>query len=344
MEEQIKKFRESLKEFDGDVIGRVLTEIQEGAHCFKNIKEFSDPGPAVKVGEESRVELEDLVRLEQLIYPENNLLPVHFLEEGAIVQKAVGRVTLLKSHEGLPKGSGWGTGFLVSPSLFMTNHHVIKKKDFARDVAVQFNYQLDFSGVPQQVDQYATDPDDEAFYPHKGLDFTLIRLKSKREAPHFPYPHGGEAMGYHTMPGSPSPYGSAGGPLYETPQFFTPGSRWGFIRLNASILFAKKQHVNIIQHPAGRRKEVAIQHNQISKIFTERIHYETDTEPGSSGSPVFDNGWNLIALHHAAGSTGNIGNKRYYNEGMRIDKIVAQLRKYFGSRPGGRKILDEMGI
>ncbi len=48
------------------------------------------------------------------------------------------------------------------------------------------------------------------------------------------------------------------------------------------------------------------------------IEYTSDTEPGSSGSPVLDNQWGLIAFHSSADSKGNwISNK-----GIRIDVIV----------------------
>ncbi len=35
------------------------------------------------------------------------------------------------------------------------------------------------------------------------------------------------------------------------------------------------------------------------------IEYTSDTEPGSSGSPVLDNQWGLIAFHSSADSKGN---------------------------------------
>jgi endonuclease/exonuclease/phosphatase family metal-dependent hydrolase len=54
------------------------------------------------------------------------------------------------------------------------------------------------------------------------------------------------------------------------------------------------------------------------------LRYRTDTEPGSSGSPVFNNDWQLVALHHAGyredGGTA-------VNEGIRISAIVAHLMR-----------------
>ena len=102
-----------------------------------------------------------------------------------------------------------------------------------------------------------------------------------------------------------------------------------------------------IQHPAGRPKEVALQDNRIVKVFAEVIRYETDTEPGSSGSPVFDNGWEIIALHHSGGDrapSDPSGNTWLNNEGIRIDAIVKDLLSQLAQLPGGDKVRNELGI
>jgi V8-like Glu-specific endopeptidase len=48
------------------------------------------------------------------------------------------------------------------------------------------------------------------------------------------------------------------------------------------------------------------------------VEYEVDTEPGSSGSPVFNNQWELVALHSRAG-TGQ------FNRGVAITAILDDL-------------------
>ncbi len=77
--------------------------------------------------------------------------------------------------------------------------------------------------------------------------------------------------------------------------------------------------VNIIQHPNARPKEVALRNNLVVRVQDLVIRYETDTEPGSSGSPVFNNDWQLVALHHAG---IELGQGRAENEGIRISSIV----------------------
>jgi V8-like Glu-specific endopeptidase/endonuclease/exonuclease/phosphatase family metal-dependent hydrolase len=84
----------------------------------------------------------------------------------------------------------------------------------------------------------------------------------------------------------------------------------------------RNERVNVIQHPRGRPKEVTLHDNRVTRIKDKVIHYRTDTEPGSSGSPVFNNDWDLIALHHAGWSEGN---GAATNEGIRISAVVSHL-------------------
>lgn len=81
------------------------------------------------------------------------------------------------------------------------------------------------------------------------------------------------------------------------------------------------EKVNIVQHPRGRPKEVALYNNDVLRVKDKVIWYETDTEPGSSGSPVFNNTWDLVALHHAGWVEGGVTT----NEGVRIAAIVSHL-------------------
>ena len=87
-------------------------------------------------------------------------------------------------------------------------------------------------------------------------------------------------------------------------------------------LVTRKERVNIVQHPQGRRKEIALHDNTVTYVYDKAIRYTTDTEGGSSGSPVFNNEWQLCALHHA-GWKNEDGSAT--NEGIRISAIVEHL-------------------
>lgn len=55
----------------------------------------------------------------------------------------------------------------------------------------------------------------------------------------------------------------------------------------------------IIGHPAGRDLELSLQDNNLVGCNDTWLHYRTPTEPGSSGSPVFEQtDWRVVGLHH----------------------------------------------
>jgi V8-like Glu-specific endopeptidase len=83
----------------------------------------------------------------------------------------------------------------------------------------------------------------------------------------------------------------------------------------------------IAQHPDGKPLKLAIDTESVIGVNTNRtrVRYATNTEAGSSGSPVFDLDWNLVALHH-------LGDPAYdhpatYNQGVPIDKIRDRLAR-----------------
>jgi V8-like Glu-specific endopeptidase len=59
------------------------------------------------------------------------------------------------------------------------------------------------------------------------------------------------------------------------------------------------------------------------------VHYRAPTEGGSSGSPVFNDQWEVIALHHKGGKVGmprlNGLNGTYAaNEGISIRRVACK--------------------
>ena len=87
----------------------------------------------------------------------------------------------------------------------------------------------------------------------------------------------------------------------------------------------------IIGHPDGRDLELSLQDNNLLACDDRRLHYRTPTEPGSSGSPVFEpKGWRVVALHHKGSNTlaridGEPGTYQA-NEGISIAAIQAWTR------------------
>lgn len=96
----------------------------------------------------------------------------------------------------------------------------------------------------------------------------------------------------------------------------TPLSTWGTVELAVNHPYEVGDYVTIVQHPSGRTKELAI--DRIATISNPFLRYKTDTEGGSSGSPVFNPDWKVIALHH--GAIQNVA-----NQGTRIEAILEAL-------------------
>jgi hypothetical protein len=107
--------------------------------------------------------------------------------------------------------------------------------------------------------------------------------------------------------------------------------------------------VNIIQHPRGRPKEVVVQDSRVVRADNVVVQYSSDTEPGSSGSPVFNNQWALVALHHASvfsddgrPSPGADPRARYLNEGVRLSAIATWLETSEANAPEQREAVARL--
>ena len=126
---------------------------------------------------------------------------------------------------------------------------------------------------------------------------------------------------------------------------------------------------NIIQHPGGNPQQVALRDNRVVKSLEHFIHYEADTQPGSSGSPVFNDQWQLVALHHSGvpdqvrpgiyrlqnGDEWDTRQPLPYpeelrmwakvnwlsNEGMRINSIIADAQSRLGGDAARQALFSE---
>lgn len=89
---------------------------------------------------------------------------------------------------------------------------------------------------------------------------------------------------------------------------------------------AVDDRVYIIQHPNGAVKKLAARHNVVRHVDDTVIQYWTDTEKGSSGSPVFDDHWRPVALHRRWRRIGGADQPaEFRNEGIRIERVVEGL-------------------
>jgi S1-C subfamily serine protease len=101
---------------------------------------------------------------------------------------------------------------------------------------------------------------------------------------------------------------------------------WGYLTL-ADNTVKVNDYVNIVQHPNGLYKRIALYHNIVAYVGESRVQYLTDTEPGSSGSPVFDSQWRVVALHHSGGWLPEPGSGKVFfrNEGIHVRALIKGL-------------------
>lgn len=145
----------------------------------------------------------------------NDFQPAAFLTEGARAMKAVARVAVESALE-----SQTGTGFLISPRLFLTNQHVINDESVAYDTQIIFDDELDDTGKPRAVTKFRLDPD--SFFlssDEKELDYALVAVGERVQGT-----------------GALSDFGYAA--LSMTPDRHRLGT-----------------YANIVQHPNGQRQK-----------------------------------------------------------------------------------------
>lgn len=156
--------------------------------------------------------------------------------------------------------SGCGTGFLVGPNLVLTNHHVVPTDDEAQETRVHFRYRLDEAAQLGPVETYQVQRALRRSV-EKELDYVVLEMGDA--------PSGDASIEY----------------LRPVPKKLKKG-----------------QSVFIIQHPDGEPQKVVLQDNWITFVAGDhsRVQYMTNTKRGSSGSPVCDEKWDVVALHHSA--------------------------------------------
>jgi endonuclease G len=183
--------------------------------------------------------------------------------------------------------SGYGTGSLVSPALLLTNHHVLPDAETASHSIIEFNYQDGVDGKPLLAVVHPLDPD-RFFVADEERDFALVAVGA--------------------TPEELAPFG------------FNP-----LIGAEGKAIIG--EFVTIVQHPRGQKKQVALRENKIVDIPENYLHYAADTEPGSSGSPIFNDQWEIVGLHHASvPAPDHTEYGGFLNEGIRISRIVAFVK------------------
>ncbi|MFJ6618079.1 trypsin-like peptidase domain-containing protein [Kitasatospora sp. NPDC091335] len=98
------------------------------------------------------------------------------------------------------------------------------------------------------------------------------------------------------------------------------------VPLPERVTVAEGDRVCIIQHPHGLVKKLAVRHNVVRHVDEQVVQYWTDTDHGSSGAPVFDERWRLVALHRGYDRVGGrLTASEFRNEGLRVERVAEAL-------------------
>lgn len=265
----------------------------------------------------------------------NDLLRVNYLERGLMAARAVCRLRVSEPFGG---GGAWGTGFLVAPGLLLTNHHVISTQDDALRTQAEFGYDSDAGGRLRAGVRFTLEPQ-HAFLTDPALDFTLVAVASHSE-------DGSVAL-----------------------------EQYGWLRLNPEPHKVEQfEFVSLVQHPQGDEKFVAVRENKVLKIgdaaraaLDNWLWYASDTAPGSSGAPAFNDSWQVVAIHRRGVPEARTrdGVEEYQlvtgkwvareeaerlpddlvrwvaNEGVRVSKVVARAAELLAAQGEARSALAQ---
>ncbi len=213
----------------------------------------------------------------------NDLVDEFYLERALLAAHPVCRLSI-RAPSGHERGSA--TGFMVSPRLLLTNQHVFGAADEAAPSIAEFNYRFDVAGRPEPSYIFRLRPD-QYFFNDEELDFAVVAV----EPSSFGDGVALSAFGYHRL-------------MPET---------------GKALL---KEWMTIIQHPGGARRQFAIRENQcVEDRAPDVIWYVSDTAQGSSGSPVFNDSLQVVALHHAGVAREDARKRFILKNGKKVNDL-----------------------
>lgn len=212
--------------------------------------------------------------LEALVFgrQRDNRLAFAFAEGAVRTARSVTRLSVPRIVNGVEEpGVGYGTGWLIAPGVVITNHHVIDNRDLrmGENHATPEDFKAQAAAVEAWFDYYREVGGDpkvcsgaQLLASDERLDYAVIQLAEASKVAD-----------------------RAALPIIAQPSKLVRGAR-----------------MNLVQHSRGGALQFAIRNNFFVRPgdTPEFIRYQTDTEPGASGSPVCNDTWQVVGLHHAS--------------------------------------------
>ncbi|MGW1491403.1 trypsin-like peptidase domain-containing protein [Streptomyces sp. NBC_00191] len=244
----------------------------------------------------------DIREIKEEIVHRDDTVPFDFLRGGDLAGTAVARLKVLPYEGGAPlQPNGFphsGTGWLIAPDLLITNHHVVNARSGTG------------SGRPR-------------------ADAEDLRLQAQHARARFDY----DTDDVETEEATVSELVAADPELdYAIVRLTAEPSRPSLKLAKQPLSVAKGDvvAVNIIQHPGGQPKRVALRNNLVYAADGSDVRYFTDTRGGSSGSPVFTDDWKVVALHRGTRRVEDVmfqgRTTAFVNVGTQMDTIMRHLQ------------------
>lgn len=237
---------------------------------------------------------------EEAVIGRDEMLDFSFFRKGLAVGQSVGRLVVPRFDAGvqrkLENGQPWcmsGTAWMIAEGHVITNHHVINARTAGEAAAGSADFTLQAAAAVLEFDFDAPDAAKVKVKVEKlcVADRDLDYAVLKLAGP-----------------------GRAPVRLAPTALMITDTS-W--------------EPVNIVQHPGGGYKKIGIRSNIATAATDQEVRYFTDTDVGSSGSPVCDDNWRVVALHRGAVHVTNVKfqgkDTAYVNFGSQMSAVLASV-------------------
>jgi V8-like Glu-specific endopeptidase len=214
--------------------------------------------------------------LENLIFGQqrDTRLPFAFFERARTTARSVARLAVPRIFGGVADGKfAYGTGWIIAPGILITNHHVIAARAKHEPPAKPEDFEAQAQQVVARFDYF--DKDTLTY-----LECKNAKLLAKQPQPNLDYA------------------------LIEVAEAEKIADREPLHLVPVQPTLVRGTRMNIVQHPgedpnpmrfAVRNNFYVSPGNKPSLLW-----YQTDTERGASGSPVCDDDWQVVALHHSA--------------------------------------------
>jgi len=247
-----------------------------------------------------RINVAEIPEHKEAIVHQDDMVPFGFMQGGVTAGASVAKLSVPRFENGQKKLSGGapviylGTGWLLGKNLLITNHHVVNARNEGESAADDTDLKLQAAATKAKFDFDG----DNMQGQETGVD-SLEAWDSQ--------------LDYAVLRIS----GSTRPPLRRVGKPLQKAEADAYIP------------VNIIQHPEGTAKKMAIRNNLVTASTETDLRYFTDTKQGSSGSPVLDDQWRVVALHRGSTVAENVKfqgrNVAWVNLGTHIPKIVDDI-------------------